>query len=151
LSFRLTDEDGSSQGITTGTLPAGEAFMSCPHSLIYDWDKAIALIPESLRILILDRSPPNEHPIWVFGLAAEYLKGESSFFYPYIRILPSVEKLAGGGFLHGEDWGETVKGTNLEPNLNDRLSTWKDEWKWVVNCCNKEGGEWMEVASKLTW
>lgn len=94
----------------------------------------------------------DERPIWAVFLAAEYLKGDESDFWPYIRTLPQPSRIAKDGLFFGQDLGNVGKNTNLRLDLTTRITQWEKEFKWVKTYCALDSSEfWKTIAEKLTW
>ena len=98
-----SDESGSSTGIAKAPIPASTKILSIPHVLAITYAKAVASFPE--EILTVPDPPVSHYAILAAFLGFEYLKGEGSFWWPYIRALPEVGRGCGGPLFMG---GEVV-------------------------------------------
>jgi hypothetical protein len=121
----------------------------------------IIVTPQNLTLSVLDSSFPREfidhfsQDIQIptrFLLMDEYLKGEGSYWWPYLRMLPQPgDDMGTPLFFEGEDlrW---LKGTNLEAARRERERVWRSELevgRGLLRNIYGKGEEWK--WEKYTW
>lgn len=80
----------------TQTIEHGEAYLSVPHKLLLTFDKAqnhpvlSKVYSENPYLFSLNMRPNSEQLTLVVNLIYEHVLGESSFWKPYLDILPDV-------------------------------------------------------------
>ena len=109
-------------------IPAGSQVVICPNSLVlsvltidYDshpWRKQLELC-----------HGPAPEILTRFSLMEEFLKGEESFWHPYIQMLPQPGEYGFDTPLYYDegdcDW---IRGTNLEAATIAREEQWRHEY-----------------------
>ena len=109
-------------------LPAGSQVVACPNSLVLS---VLSIDPGSH--LWCGKSGPchDQLPevLTRFHLMEEFLKGEESFWHPYIQMLPQPGQYSFDTPLYYDegdrDW---IRGTNLEGATVAREEQWRQEY-----------------------
>jgi hypothetical protein len=110
-----------SYGITLSYLNAADAPGFSRHSEAFPQQFLGSLEPEDPNI------------IGHFFLMQQYLRGERSFWWPYIRLLPHPDKPSSIPALWPEEDQRYLDGTNAEPAIKKRLDLWEEEWRRGVD------------------
>ena len=118
-------------------IPTGMVVLQCPYEKSLSYLNACNVSPhfpsaQSFPPRFLD-GLKREHPhiIGKFFLMQQYLLGEDSYWWPYIRLLPqpgSAEISALPDFWPEEDL-KFLAGTNAEPAVIGAKANWEDEWR----------------------
>jgi hypothetical protein len=74
----------------------------------------------------------NPNIIGHFFLMQQYLLGEESFWWPYIRLLPQPEAPSCIPALWPGEDQRYLDGTNAEPAIKKRMGMWEEEWKSTI-------------------
>jgi hypothetical protein len=116
--------------------PPGSTVVTASHQISLSYLNAIEA-PGFLRhsqpfpeefLGALSKDDPNI--IGHFFLVQQYLMGEASFWWPYIRLLPQPDQPQSLGIpiWWPRDDRKFLDGTNAEPPLRKRKELWKTEW-----------------------
>ncbi|KAE8350668.1 hypothetical protein BDV28DRAFT_138694 [Aspergillus coremiiformis] len=83
----------------------------------------------------------------IFFLIGQYLRGNESFWYPYIRTLPQPGALTTPLYYEGDDlaW---LENTSLSPAREQKDKLWKERYENTYSELCKSG---FEGAEKYTW
>jgi len=124
-------------------IPPGTNFVSCSYETTLSYLNAIQLSSE-FQLHGSQPFPPGfvealtpEYPniIGHFFLVQQYLMGDKSFWWNYIKLLPQPDqpgRLALPIWWPEED-RKFLSGTNAEPPILRRQELWKEEWaRWVA-------------------
>jgi len=132
------------QDTTTGlsfravqAIPPNTVFASCSNQITLSYLNAVQASPifqtssPSLPSSFLDalnREDPNV--IGNFFFMQQYLMGDQSFWWPYIRSLPQPNDLQRLGIptVWPEDDQKFLMNTNAEPTLKQREKIWREAW-----------------------
>jgi protein-histidine N-methyltransferase len=140
IEIRLDPEMGASFKVREArpemeVQPGGQV-VTCPMSLTLSYLNSLPTPPQHFHkdarpfpSRFLASTPP--HVISRFLLMKEYLAGTSSFWSPYIRILPQPENLSGWSlppFWPADDQ-ELLEGTNLDATIQEIKARLKAEFK----------------------
>jgi protein-histidine N-methyltransferase len=132
-SFRVASsaEDG---------LHPGDIVVTCPMNITLSYLNALDSpqgcfhrdATPGFPQVFLDELPP--YVVGRFFLIKQYLLGEESFWWPYIRTLPQPDQLSSWILppLWPADDQELLEGTNLEVTINEVKSRLKKEYKQAV-------------------
>ncbi|KAA8911325.1 hypothetical protein FN846DRAFT_450492 [Sphaerosporella brunnea] len=139
LTFHTIPSSGRSI-ITTAPIPRGTQLVSCSHTLFLSYARARSLLPSTFT------STVNKHTSLCFALCQQWILGEASFWYPYLRILPREFNTP----LYFSDADlKFLVGCNLSPSaVEERRAIWKGEWKEGLEAL-KSAGE--ESVAEYTW
>ncbi|MCJ1391110.1 hypothetical protein MMC18_003972 [Xylographa bjoerkii] len=114
-------------------VPEGSRIASCPSSLtmsVLSMERAKNLWPEEF-VSFFSQCP---EVLTRFFLMEQFLMAETSFWHPYVRMLPQPadDSLDTPMFYNAEDciW---IKGTNLEGARKLRQEQWKQEYQKAVD------------------
>ncbi|KAI9714319.1 MAG: hypothetical protein M1820_000280 [Bogoriella megaspora] len=134
-----------------GFLSEGSRICACPPSLSLSYLNAVAAASNNEEHgsawAALAASLPRE-PVGWFFLVHEYLD-PSSFWRPYLDILPKVDAVEGLGtamYFDDED-RKWVFGTNLWGATDQRLRAWEEYWRDGSGVLKKHG----IPAERYTW
>lgn len=116
--------------------PPGTTVVTASHQISLSYLNAIEApgfirhsepFPEEF-LSALSKDDPNI--IGHFFLIQQYLMGEASFWWPYIRLLPQPDQPQSLGIpiWWPRDDRQFLDGTNAEPPLRKRKELWKTEW-----------------------
>ncbi|RDW68385.1 hypothetical protein BP5796_09042 [Coleophoma crateriformis] len=112
--------------------------VSCPYTISLSYLNAIDASPTFSRhdsvpfpsafLALPDHNPLGKVIIGYFFLMQQYLMGEKSFWYPYIRLLPQPNQpqRLGTAILWPEEDLEYLSGTNAEPAVRKYKEIWKN-------------------------
>jgi hypothetical protein len=93
----------------------------------------------------------NPHIIGHFFLVQQYLLGEKSFWWNYIRLLPQPDDPEALGIPVG--WPEAdlkfLTGTNAEPPIQKKLKLWQNEWGLGIWNLRNNMSNWHVFSYKL--
>ena len=114
--------------------------VSCPYGVSLSYLNALDVFPfarhssEAFPQIFLDTLEP-EHPniIGHFFLMQQYLLGEKSFWWTYMRLLPQPDKPSNIPALWSEEDQKYLNGTNVEPAIRNRISLWEDDWLKAIS------------------
>ena len=148
LWFRL-DTEGYATAITTEAIPAQTRILSCSHALAITYAKAAAALPPHLSA---PNSQVDRYAILVAFLVFEKLKGNKSFWHPYISTLPPVSVGCGGPlFEDPRDVELWLNGTNLKLEKVEKIKQdWRNDWNCIRDSLRFVKG-WEDRAEQLTW
>jgi hypothetical protein len=129
--------------ISTKEIPADQIASFCPFKLSLSYLNCLSQPPQGVRKLdsnaskLIDHVDPNV--VAAFALAEERLKGEQSFWAPYINLLPKETELSTPLWFTDEEliW---FKGTNLfsstvpkeQTAIGQRNATYVESWKTAI-------------------
>lgn len=106
--------------LTTAPISKGDQLLKCPHDLTIDHAKACAAFPSDRK----DEIPP--HALLCFFLSSEYEKGEDSFWWPYLNVLPQTFDTP--LYFDDED-KQFLDGCNLgDADIEGRRDAWRKEY-----------------------
>ena len=145
LSFKAAKEVSS-----------GTNFVSCSYQTTLSYLNAVQPSSEFKRHgsqpfpaeFIDALSPEDPNIIGHFFLMQQYLMGEKSFWWNYIRLLPQPdqpERLALPIWWPEAD-RKFLDGTNAEPPLVKRQELWKDEWNRGITILKQQSGHWEDYS-----
>lgn len=157
----VDDETYGISLVARALLTQDDQIVSCPFSLSLSYFNALDLFPAlkshradgpHLPQEFLDATEP--HVIGNFFLMLQYLKGEQSYWWNYIRCLPQPDepaKLATPMF-----WDEAdrafLAGTQVGASLDARESKWKQDFKSGMSLIDKDSPpNMLHVKRKMTW
>ncbi|KAF7856995.1 hypothetical protein EAF04_009755 [Stromatinia cepivora] len=119
------------------TIPPQTSIVRCSYQISLSYLNAVGTYSQSpsmepfpIEFLeALKQDDPNI--IGHFFLVQQYLKGEQSPWWQYIRLLPqpSDSKSLGIPIWWPEEDQRFLAGTNAEPPLQKREQMWRDQWK----------------------
>ena len=148
-------------GVDGDAIRSKTAILSCPHAVTISYCNAMRIEPfethsESFPSAFLQQASPRT--VTVFFLSQQYLLGEQSFWWPYLRILPQpsdTSKLCTPLWFSDEDtvW---LRGTNVEKGCSDRVYEWKKQWAegvYILDAAgwNTEDYAWWVLTSQCMW
>ncbi|KAL8793562.1 MAG: hypothetical protein Q9195_003824 [Heterodermia aff. obscurata] len=133
-------------------LGAGSLIISCPHELTISWLNVIKGSETFLGQFDLGDMyhAVNEVVIVRFFVMNEYIKGEDSFWWPYIRSLPQptdAQLLGTPLYYDDEDW-LWLRGTNLEHAATKTERMWYNEYDEVMQSLVRIEGS---LANDWSW
>lgn len=119
------------------TIPPQTNIVRCSYQISMSYLNAVGTCPqfpstESFPVEFLETLKQDDpNTIGHFFLMQQYLKGEQSPWWQYIKLLPqpSDPKSLGIPIWWPETDQEFLAGTNAEPPLQKREQMWKDQWK----------------------
>ena len=119
-------------------LSPGDEVVSCPHSLTISVLDAESASPSWPKLLDISADRAAEI-LTRFFLIEEFLMQESSFWWPYIRMLPQPDRRE---FLTTPIWYDKqdliwIAGSNLEGARSSRLAAWKADHKLLVEALDE--------------
>jgi hypothetical protein len=79
----------------------------------------------------------------------QYLLGERSFWWPYIRLLPQPDKPSSIPALWPEEDQRYLDGTNAEPAIKRRTDMWNEEWRKSIELLQHRLENWEEYTYTL--
>ncbi|KAH0612261.1 uncharacterized protein H6S33_010313 [Morchella sextelata] len=143
LVFTSPESKVGSQILTTAALPPSSRLLTCPHALAIDYQKVKAhYSPEFLEAV-----PP--HAALCTFVVGERLKGDASFWAPYLRILPRAFDTP--LYFDGEDM-RWLAGCNLNAEeVRTRRRAWMEEWEAAGEALRRERGVGSRAAREYTW
>lgn len=111
---------------------AGSLIVSCPHELTISWLNVISGSETFLAQFDLGEAyhAVNQVVIVRFFLMNEYLKGQESFWWPYVRSLPQPDEaqLLGTPLYYDDEDFAWIRGTNLEHAARITERMWHVEY-----------------------
>ncbi len=141
LSFRATRD-----------IPSGTTLVTCSYHITLSYLNAIEAgpcfgnhgsVPFPLGFMT-ELKTDGFHIIGNFFLIQQYLMGESSFWYPYIQLLPQPDQPEALGipvWWPKEDQKYLI-GTNAEPAVKQRKALWEMEWNKGVSLLRDQLENW---------
>ena len=131
---------------------ADRPLLSCPYALSISYLNTLDRAPFHSRAAPFPTAFLREvspHTVTVFFLCQQFLLGQRSFWWPYIRTLPAPDqrdRLGTPLYFTDEDqlW---IKGTNLHPARADRERDWREQFDRGVDSLTREA--W--VVDGYTW
>lgn len=98
---------------------------------------------------ILNEDDPNI--ISHFILMQQFLLGDASFWWPYIRLLPQPDQLQSLGIpiWWSRDDRRFLAGTNAEPPLQKRRDLWQAEWEKGITLLQDHFANWQDYSYVL--
>jgi protein-histidine N-methyltransferase len=141
----------------TASLPATTQIVNCSYQTTLSYLNAIPTsstfhhsVPFPPQFIeALKQDDPNI--IGHFFLVQQFLMGENSFWWHYIKLLPQPdepERLAIPIWWHKAD-RRFLDGTNAEPPIKKREELWREEWTKGVAHLRKGLGNWDEYTYQL--
>ncbi|TAQ85399.1 hypothetical protein B7494_g6290 [Chlorociboria aeruginascens] len=137
-------------------IPANSKIVECPQTLGLSYLNTI--IPEyhnspharpfpTSFLEPLKKDDPNV--IGNFFLVQQYLLGEKSFWWLYIRTLPPPNQTFGTPAWWPEEDQMALQGTNLEPALIKQGEIWDKQWLKGLNLLKNDYPNWEDYTSTL--
>ncbi|CCX10593.1 hypothetical protein FPQ18DRAFT_6260 [Pyronema domesticum] len=139
ITFSSNTSGAGAGGFATATIPAGTTLLTCPYTMVMDYGKAKKEFPEAFITAV------DSHAALCFFVSKEVLKGEKSFWAPYLSVLP---KEFNTPLYFSEEDKQYLIGTNLAGNeVEQRRAAWKAEWESGLEALKKlrestEGYTW---------
>ncbi len=141
----------------TASLPAASRIVHCSYHTTLSYLNAIPIsskfhqsVPFPPQFIeALKQDDPNI--IGHFFLMQQFLMGEYSFWWHYIKLLPQPdepERLAIPMWWHEAD-RRFLNGTNAEPPIKKREELWREEWAKGVAHLREGLGTWDEYTYQL--
>ncbi|SPO05275.1 uncharacterized protein DNG_07962 [Cephalotrichum gorgonifer] len=139
VEVRQDDHSGAGFRVKAGAeIHPGDHIVSCPTSLTLSYLNALPNPPPSFRKdpssppfpeEFLASAPP--HVVGRFFLIQQYLLGQDSFWWPYIRSLPQPDRPSSLPLppFWDEDDLELLRGTNLEVSVREIKATLDREFR----------------------
>ena len=93
--------------------------------------------------------PEDPNVIGYFFLMQQYLLGETSFWWPYIQLLPQPDKPSSIPALWPEEDQIYLDGTNAEPAIKKRTDIWNEEWRKGIDFLRNRFENWEEYTYTL--
>jgi hypothetical protein len=146
LSFRARDDH-----------PPGSAVVTASHQISLSYLNAIEApgfprhgppFPDKF-LKVLNEDDPNI--ISHFFLMQQFLLGDESFWWPYIRLLPQPDQPQSLGipiWWSRED-RRFLAGTNAEPPLQKRGDLWQAEWEKGIALLQDHVANWQDYSYVL--
>ena len=133
-------------------LGAGSLIVSCPHELTISWLNVIKGSETFLSQFDLREGYHAINPVVIvrFFVMNEYLKGEKSFWWSYIRSIPQpteAQLLGTPLYYDDEDW-VWLHGTNLEHAARKTERMWCNEYDEVMQSLIRIDGS---LANGWSW
>lgn len=127
----------------------GARVVSCPHSLIISWLKAVQdpflgqLDLQSASRLI------NQLVITRIFLMEQFQLREQSLWWPYIRMLPQPDAAHtfNTPLWYGPEDLAWIRGTNLEFGAQKMESMWRQEYEEATSLFRSRGSEQVDIWS----
>ena len=126
--------------------------VTCPYQISLSYLNTIESSSHVLRYQTESFPPPfleslGEHDpniIGYFFLVQQYLMGDKSFWWPYIRLLPQPDQPERLGI---PIWWPVadqkfLAGTNADPPINKRKEMWMAEWKRAISILRNHMSGW---------
>lgn len=131
IDVQTIDSEFGSQVRTASEIPPNSRLLTCPHALAIDYTKVKAHFSPAF----VDATTP--HAALCMFLVYQWLRGEESFWWPYLRVLPREFDTP----LYFEDddlmW---LQGCNLDAKeAEERKRTWMEELGAAVAALKKDG------------
>ncbi|MCJ1463234.1 hypothetical protein MMC07_001839 [Pseudocyphellaria aurata] len=127
----------------------GARVISCPHTLIISWLKAVQ--DPFLGQLDLQSVSPliNQLVISRIFLMEQFLLREQSLWWPYIRMLPQPDALHtfNSPLCYGPEDLAWIRGTNLEFGAQRMESKWRQEYEEATSLFKSRGSEQVDTWS----
>jgi hypothetical protein len=137
---------------TTQDLPSATQIVNCAYGTTLSYLNAIHASPffqnhdsepfPSQFMAALSAEDPNV--IGHFLLMQQYLLGEKSFWWPYIRLLPQPDQPE--TMCIPIWWSEAdrafLNGTNAEPPIKKRKKLWDEEWRRGIDLLRDNLSDW---------
>jgi hypothetical protein len=147
FSFRAVKDIPPSSQLVTCTYQLSLSYLNAVESPHFQHHQSESFPEEFLESLSQD--DPNI--IGHFFLMQQYLMGEKSFWWPYIRLLPQPNQPERLGIPIW--WPEAderfLVGTNAEPPLKKRRGMWMSEWDKGISALRNRFSGWEKYDQNL--
>ncbi|RPB17272.1 SET domain-containing protein [Morchella conica CCBAS932] len=143
LVFTSPESRVGSQMLTTAALPPSSKLLTCPHTLAIDYQKVKAHYPPEFIEAV------SPHAALCTFVVGEWLKGDASFWAPYLRILP--REFDTPLYFDDEDMKWLV-GCNLNAEeVKTRKKVWMEEWEAASEALRRQRSVGSRGAREYTW
>jgi hypothetical protein len=149
LSFRSTDDIPAGTRLAISSYETSLSYLNATG--IYAQFKSHSTEPGFPMEFVDALKVENPHIIGHFFLIQQYLLGEKSFWWNYIRLLPQPDDPEALGIPVG--WPEAdlkfLAGTNAEPPIQKKLKLWQNEWALGIWSLRNYMSNWHVYSYKL--